>query len=192
MNPSPTLIPDLKSLVTLFGRTVDDVGSFDEVTADQLPPSFRQLLDHHDHMTARLETVCGGRLAVEVKRRRLTPDRYERISVLRDARGGRVLQYGIVRLQCAYLDETVREDIEDEQMPLGRILIEHRVLRRVQRIALWRIATGPELQRAFGLDQPTVTYGRTALIFCDGNPAIELLEILAPENLQPRPVRGNC
>jgi chorismate-pyruvate lyase len=187
VNTSPILIPDLKSLVTLFGRTVDDVGQFEEVAADQLRPYFRQLLDHHDHMTARLEAACGCRVAVEVKRRRLTPSRYERISVLRDARGGRVLQYGVVRLQCVYLDETVREDIEEEQTPLGRILIQHRVLRRVQRIALWRIATGPELRRAFSLAQPTVTYGRTALIYCDGNPAIELLEILAPESLEHRP-----
>ena len=97
--------------------------------------AYRQLLDHHEHMTVTLESPCGCRVAVEVKRRRLTRNRYERKSVLREARGGRVLQYNIVRMQCAYLDETVREEIENEQIPLGRILIRHEVLRRVQRIA---------------------------------------------------------
>ena len=178
-SPSP-VIPDLKNLVTLFCRSTDEVGSFEEVAGDQLPPYYRHLLDHHDHMTVALESACGCRVAVEVKRRRLTRSRYERTSVLRETRGGRVLQYNVVRLQCAYLDDTVREDIESEQIPLGRILIRHNVLRRVQRIALWRISPGPELLRAFGLSQPLVTYGRTALIYCNNDPAVELLEILAP------------
>ena len=46
--------------------------------------------------------------------------------------------------------------------------------------ALWKITTGPELCRAFGLAQPTTTYGRTALIYCNDEPAVELLEIIAP------------
>jgi hypothetical protein len=32
----------------------------------------------------------------------------------------------------------------------------------------------------FGLSEPRETYGRLALIHCDGKPAIELLEIVAP------------
>ena len=31
------------------------------------------------------------------------------------------------------------------------------------------------------VDQPLATYGRTAFIYCDGYPAVELLEIVAPE-----------
>ena len=110
-------------------------------------PYYRHLLDHHNHMTVTLEAACGCPVAVEVKRRRLTREHYERKSVLRAARGGRVLQYCVVRLSCACLDETVREEIEGEQIPLGRILIHHNVLRQVQMFALWRITTGPELHR---------------------------------------------
>jgi hypothetical protein len=33
----------------------------------------------------------------------------------------------------------------------------------------------------FGLTQMHETYGRLAYIHCDGKPAVELLEILAPE-----------
>jgi hypothetical protein len=35
----------------------------------------------------------------------------------------------------------------------------------------------------FALLQPRPTYGRLAYIHCDGKPAIELLEIVAPEPL---------
>jgi hypothetical protein len=33
----------------------------------------------------------------------------------------------------------------------------------------------------FGLDSPRPTYGRFALIHCDEQPAVELLEIVVPE-----------
>ena len=33
----------------------------------------------------------------------------------------------------------------------------------------------------FGPERPRLTYGRLAYIHCDGQPAIELLEIVAPE-----------
>ncbi len=181
MTSQPFVIPDLPSLVALFCRSMDEVGGFEEVTADKLPPYYRRLLDHHDHMTVTLESACGCPVAVEVKRRRVTKSRYERKSILRATRGGQVLQYCLVRLRCDCLDETVREEIEAEQIPLGRILIHHNVLRQVQMLALWKITTGPDLRSTFGLSQPTVTYGRTALIYFNADPAVELLEILAPQ-----------
>ncbi len=180
MSTHQPVIPDLNSLVTLFSPSVESVGIFHEVPASELPPLFRRLLDHHDHMTVTQEAVHGHPVAVEVKQRRLSKQHYERRSLLRDTRGGQVLQYCVVRLRLAYLDVSVREEIENEQVPLGRILIHHNVLRRVQMFALWRIITGPELCRAFRLAQPTTTYGRTALIYCDNEPAVELLEIVAP------------
>ncbi len=180
MSDSPAVTPDLHRLATRFSRTIEEVGRFVEVAADDVPAPFRELLDHHGHMTVTLEKACGGPLSVEVKRRRLTREHYERKSILRSARGGRVLQYCVVRLSCACLDESVREDIEAEQIPLGRILIHHNVLRQVQMFALWKITTGPELMTTFGLHEPCITYGRTALIYLDGEPAVELLEILAP------------
>jgi hypothetical protein len=33
----------------------------------------------------------------------------------------------------------------------------------------------------FGLAKPQTVYGRTALIYCNGEPAIELLEIVTPQ-----------
>ncbi len=177
--PQPNT-PDLQSLLTLFHSSAESVGTFKEVTAPELPPRYRRLLDHHDHMTVTQEAVHGCRVAVEVKQRRLSRKHYERESLLRSTEGGKVLQYCGVRLRFAYLDETVREEIENECIPLGRILIHHNVLRRVQMFALWKITTGPELGKVFSLKQPTITYGRTALIYCNDEPAVELLEVIAP------------
>jgi chorismate-pyruvate lyase len=160
------------------------MGVFEEVAADDLPRYYRRLLDHHDHMTVTQEAVHGAPVAVEVKQRRLSRQHYERKSLLRSTLGGQVLQYCVVRLRFAYLDVSVREEIENERIPLGRILIHHNILRRVQMFALWRITTGPELMNSFGLALPTTTYGRTALIYCNGDPAVELLEIIAPREVE--------
>jgi hypothetical protein len=60
------------------------------------------------------------------------------------------------------------------------VLIQHNVFRQVELIALWKVTAGAELARLLEIAPGTTTYGRTARIFCDGEPAIELLEIVAP------------
>ena len=76
----------------------------------------------------------------------------------------------------------MRREILSEIKPLGRVLIEHNVLREVQLASLYRVMPGPALCELFALADPLATYGRTAFIYCDGYPAVELLEIVAPES----------
>jgi chorismate-pyruvate lyase len=85
-----------------------------------------------------------------------------------------------VRLAYTYLPAVVRQEIEDAHTPMGRILINHNVLRRVQLSALWRVHPKQELARIFNCDSPRPTYGRTALIYCAGEPALQVLEIMPP------------
>ena len=54
------------------------------------------------------------------------------------------------------------------------------ILREVELFDLFRIACGPTLSELLEVPQGTLTYGRTALIHCNQEPAIELLEIVAP------------
>jgi chorismate-pyruvate lyase len=74
----------------------------------------------------------------------------------------------------------VWQRIESQEVPLGRVLIEHDVLREVQLCELWQIHAGPSLASLLRIKTGDTVYGRTALIFCDGEPAIELLEIVTP------------
>ncbi len=64
---------------------------------------------------------------------------------------------------------------------MGRVLINANVLRRIEPTAFLRVTPGPAMIEWFGLDEPRPTYGRFALIHCDEQPAVELLEIVAPE-----------
>jgi hypothetical protein len=54
------------------------------------------------------------------------------------------------------------------------------VLRQVQLVDLWRLTPGDELRKLFGLEKLQPCFGRTALIYCNGDPAVELLEVVAP------------
>jgi chorismate-pyruvate lyase len=88
------------------------------------------------------------------------------------------VQFGIVRLDFDAVSPAVREEIKSERTPLGRVLINHNVLREVELKQIYRIACGPELSRHFNVPEGSEVYGRTALIYCDGEPAVELLEIV--------------
>ena len=148
------------------------------VAVPGVPPPFDRLLDHHEHMTVTVEAFHGQPVDVRVHRTRASGRHYSREITLVGSRSGRVVQYGIVRLNRDALGPAVWEEIRGEQIPLGRVLIEHRVLREVQLQELWEIECGPALARLLEVPPGQRTYGRTALILCDGAPAIELLEIV--------------
>jgi hypothetical protein len=89
--------------------------------------------------------------------------------------------FGLMRVNFRYCSDDVRERILAGQTPLGRVLIESGVLRRIEPTAFLRVIPGPAMVGWFGLDSPRPTYGRFALIHCDEQPAVELLEIVRPE-----------
>lgn len=172
--------PDLDTLAHLFYPSLETLGQFDEVSSFDLPPVYRTLLDHEHHMTVTVEVHHGSPVDVQVLDKRLTDTHYARKILLVTQRTNQVVQYGIMRVNFRYLSAKVRREIEAEDTPLGRVLINNDVLRQVHLASLWRVVPGEELRGHFGLQAGEVTFGRTALIDCNGEPAVELLEIVAP------------
>jgi chorismate-pyruvate lyase len=170
----------LEELVQLFFPALSNLGSFTEVEAAALPATARLLLAHNRHMTATLEDFHGSSLRVEVLATGAEGDRYWRQIRLRRKTDGGVVQFAVVRVDFRQVDGVIRREIEEQGAPLGRILIEHNVSRSVVMLSLWQIAAAPALQRRLDMLAGGVVYGRTALIYCNGAPAIELLEILSP------------
>jgi len=173
--------PSLKELVQLFYDEVEELASFEECSAASMPEPYRSLLAHNHHMTVTVESFHNSLVDVKVLEYRLDHT-YERKILLSRQSDDVVVMFGIVRLHTQFLAESVQKEIESRQTPLGRILIEHNVLRRVELGRLWRVTPNLELQRHFNLDSPKVTFGRTAIIHCDEEPAIELVEIVSPES----------
>jgi hypothetical protein len=173
-------MPALDHLAGLFYADLAQLGTFEEVLAENTPEPYRRLLAHHEHMTVAVEQHHGSRVDVEVLSTQRDGDFYSRKILLHRQSDGQVVLFGVPRLNLKLLDEDVRREILDQQTPLGRVLIDHNVMREVQLASLYRIEPGPDLCRMFGLSQPQTTFGRTAFIYLDGYLAIELLEIVAP------------
>jgi hypothetical protein len=138
-------------------------------------------------MTVTLEAHHGSRVKLVILERRQEGSNYSRRLVLTASGGGagpqeKVVLAGIMRISLAHCQEEVRRLILDGEMPLGRILIEHDVLRWIEPEAYLRLKLSTRLEKLFKSSTACEeTYGRLATIFCDSRPAVELLEIVAPE-----------
>ncbi len=141
-------------------------------------------------MTVTVEAHHGGLVDVRVLERRHVADQYGRKILLTLQGTGRVVQFGIMRINLDCCEPDVRAEIVAGQTPLGRILIQHNVLRRIEPTAFLRVVPGKAMMNWFGLDRPQPTYGRLAIIHCNGRPAVELLEVVVPENVAKTSERG--
>jgi chorismate-pyruvate lyase len=166
-------------LRSLFYEDPETLARLDCVASTDLPHPFRQLLDHHAHMTVTVEKFHGGPVSVEVLQQRFEGERYLREIVLRTTtETTKVVLYGIVDLNLAVLDPQVRSEILEGKTPLGRILIERQVMRKVTLERLYRVTPGPHLLRLMEGCHGSPLFGRSARIDLNGHPALKLLEIV--------------
>jgi len=172
--------PALDALVRLFYTSHAELAEFREVESGRLPEPYGGLLDHEEHMTVTVEAFHKSPVDVQVVETKITETHYARKILLTRQSDGEVVQYGLVRLNFSFLPAAVRAEIESQKTPLGRVLIEHNVLREVMLLSLWEIQPAEELQQLLRLSSPQTCYGRTAFLYCNGIPAVELLEVVPP------------
>jgi len=175
---------DIRNLLDEFYREPvghSQLGEFRSVA--KVPEPYDGLLHHHAHMTVTVESHYKEKVNVVVHRCHRTEAWYSREITLVTQDTGRIVQYGIVRLDTRTLDDKVWKQIESQTTPLGRVLIENDVLREVQLCGLWEVQPGSSLAELMQFETGKQVYGRTALIYCDKAPAIELLEIVSPTSL---------
>ena len=171
--------PDLQVLYATFAGAPPPAA--EEIPGEQVPEPYKTLLVHEHHMTVTGEAHHGKPVYLRVLGRHREGPWYARKILLLPVGTLKVVQFGIMRINLNLLDKVVRHKILEENTPLGRILTKHNVLRRIEPTAFLRITPDVELMKHFGLNEPTPTYGRLAIIHCDDKPAVELLEIVAPE-----------
>jgi chorismate-pyruvate lyase len=180
VNLHSRITPEHETLVRLFYGSPDELAHFELIDRADAPPVYRALLHHEHHMTVTVENFHGCPVNVRVLETRRDNDHYARKILLTRQSDGEVVQFGIMRLNLAIVSDDVRREIESQQIPLGRLLIAHNVLRKITLMQLYRIRPGADLCRLFEMGPKEITYGRTALIDFDGEPAVELLEIVTP------------
>ena len=173
---------DLTALIGEFypgGREDSPLGHFEAV--DELNEPYDSLLHHEHHMTVTVEKFYGAPVDVDVHRYKRRGDWYIREITLRLTNTDRVVQYGIVRFDTTSVAPAVWERIESRSVPLGRVLVENDVHRRVHLCRLWRIRAGGPMANLLDIDSNRTVYGRTALIYCNDKPAIELVEVVTAD-----------
>ncbi len=176
MNPHD----ELNALTGLFADSESLIGMAEHVTAPLMPDSYRSMLAHDHHMTVTMEKHYDSPVEVKIIEQVDRGDLYCRKIVLLKAGTDRVVQFGIVRFNFEYVTEAVRSEIIAGETPLGRVLINHNVLRHIDLGALLRVTAGEELAGLLQMPVGAETYGRLATIFCNQRPAVDLLEIPAP------------
>ncbi|HEX4070246.1 MAG TPA: hypothetical protein VHX68_03725 [Planctomycetaceae bacterium] len=176
MNPHD----ELQSLIDLFPDDEPLLADAEHVAAAMLPEPYRRMLAHDHHMTVTMESYHGSPVDVRILDQRLDGDYYNRKIILVKAGTDTVVQFGIVRFDLSYVTPKVRDEILGGKKPLGRVLIDHNVLRHIDLGAVLRLTAGPALARALQMPVGGITYGRLATIFCNRHAAVDLLEITAP------------
>jgi chorismate-pyruvate lyase len=165
-------------LAELFFARLDDIGHFEPLAVEDLPQTARTLLAHREHMTVALENYHRSPVAVRAVCEWHDDASYARASLLSRQSDAAIIQFGIMRIWLADLPAEARREITDEKQPLGRVLVNHNMLREVEVIALWRITPGPVLRQHLGLSDHSPTYGRSAQILVDERPTVQVLEIV--------------
>lgn len=176
MNPQD----ELDALVKLFPNEQPLFERAEHVSSSTTPEPYKSLLAHNHHMTISMEEYHNTSVDVVVMDQRLDENVYSRKILLVKSGTDDVVQFGLVRFNFDYVTQAVKDEILAGQIPLGRVLINHNVLRHVDLGAVLRITAGLGLASAMHIEPGQVTYGRLATIFCNQQPAIDLLEVSAP------------
>ncbi len=178
MNP----LIELQQLVGLFPEK-DGAPLYlaaEHVAKEATPEPYHRLLVHEHHMTVSMESYHDCTVDVDVVDSRFEEGLYLRKILLRKSGTDYVVQFGIVRFNFDYVTPAVKAEILAEKTPLGRVLIQHNVFRHIDLGAIIRFTAGPGLCRYLPIQEGQSTFGRMATIFCNGAPAVDLLEISSP------------
>tara|TARA_R110002020_G_scaffold175196_2_gene367089 strand:- start:846 stop:1400 length:555 start_codon:yes stop_codon:yes gene_type:complete len=173
-------LKELQSLLELFPDNPPLLESAEHVAGSTTPEPYKSMLVHEHHMTVTMENYHQSSVEVQVLDRNPDESNYGRKILLLKEGTDEVVQFGIVRFNFEYVTEEVKQEIIDENIPLGRVLITHNVLRHIDLGAILKVKCGPTLAKHFNCEVGTETYGRLATIFCNNRPAVDLLEISSP------------
>jgi hypothetical protein len=151
---------------------------FTELPGSEMPEPYRSLLVHNEHMTHALRRHHGCKVDLYIMERHHEGDLYSRKIFLNRLNTAYTVELGLVRLDLRYVAEEVRRDIVAAQLPLGAVLTRHNVLRRIEPKWFLHFPASSSVLKWFGNRDNVETYGRLGTIYCNHEPAVEVLEIV--------------
>lgn len=176
MNP----LDELNRLTNMFPESTPLMAKVEHTPARATPEPYREMLAHDHHMTVTMEGYHKSPVDVVVLDQASDGNLYCRKILLVKQGTDFPVQFGLVRFNFEYVTEAVKSEILSGEIPLGRVLINHNVLRHVDLGAILRITAGAGLAGFLKMEEEQITYGRLATIFCNNQPAVDLLEVSRP------------
>lgn len=168
----------MSELCAGYDGCADLTFDLEEIAPEQMPQPARQLLVHQSHMVRTLNQFYGRPVDVHVLERHRDGNLYSRKIFLTLQETSHVVEYGLVRMDLRPMPKKVVESIVAEHAPLGSILIAHNVLRRIQPKWYLRFGVGNPILNWYGCQTSGPLFGRLGTIYCNGEPTIEVLEIV--------------
>lgn len=159
------------------------LGAADLVEPHQLPEPYGSLLVHEGSMTERLETHFGGRASLEILSLFASADLYARWILLLDSRG-RCLELGGVCLDLRLLSASLRADILDGELPLGRLLSRHGLAYASMPQSFLSIDVSPRVHDLLQMTEPRRVFGRRTCLQAGGQTLGDIVEVLPCYDVQ--------
>ena len=176
--PTLELLHPLPLLYDAAGRPLPE---FELIEPKALPAACHRLLVHTGDMTSKLEEFFGDDMLLRVLRCDHAPDHYRREVILYCEKTGIPVEYGAIEIELGAFDETLRNEILAQHLPLGGLLNRHGIRYRSQPRGFLRVAPDPRLAELFHLPAPVVLFGRTNQLLDGGDRVLaRIVEVLRP------------
>ena len=105
-------------------------------------------------------------------------DFYSRKIFLTRGNRSESVELGVVRMDLRCVEQLARQEILQGRQPLGAILVRHKLLLRIEPRWYLKFPAGSPVLSWMGYPRQGPFFGRIGTIYCNDEPAIELLEIV--------------
>ena len=181
VEPLAVSLPWSALLNHFYNRAGLPLPGIEPLQGADVPEPYRSLLVHSRDMTPTLEAHHQGPIHVLVLNRERREGDYWREVVLRGARDGRPVAYGVIRICLAHLPPAAARSVLEERRPLGRILQTESIPHLSWPQAFFSVEADARLGAILRLQAPGILYGRRNVLLDASRRLIaEVIEILPP------------
>jgi hypothetical protein len=178
---APAALPFVYPLDDFYAGAGLPLPRIERIQGDEMPEPYRSLLVHERDMTPTLEKFHGSDIHLKILKREQRGDFYFREVVLQLNGSEMPVEFGANKVSLVLFPSKARQQILEEQVPLGRILKECEIGHTTLAKAFFRVAPDELISSVLHLKAPTALYGRKATIFdAQKRPLSEIVEILPP------------
>jgi hypothetical protein len=179
-NPRPPVAHngDMYPLDFVYGRLGVALPKVTTIDPDDIPLPYKSLLVHQNDMTTTLEQYVGGRVLLRTLSAFMRGDWYFRRVLLAREDTGHPIEMGAIRMKLDAFPRRIAAQILRNELPLGRILRDGKVLFQSRPRAFLAVTPNSEMMGVFWMSEPRRLYGRRTEILQGGVKIGDIVEVL--------------